>query len=318
MTERNKKPENFRAKSPRPKAVMLSRRANIFYLEHAKLIQEDGKVVYLTSTGADIEKSFNIPDKNTAFILLGNGTSITNSAARKLAESNVTVGFCSGGGSPLFSAVDIAFLTSQDEYRPTQYMQAWAEKWFSEEKRLDIARKFLRERMKWTSTQWTRNGIIIPESYFESLEAGIQKGATANELLSAEAYWAKRLYALLARTYGIGFTREEGKKSRDGFSDKANSFLDHGNYIAYGYAASALHGLGVSFSFPVLHGKTRRGALVFDVADLIKDGLVMPLAFKHAKSNGENSAFRAELIEKANDLNVLDFLMNFIIECAEA
>ncbi|STX45386.1 CRISPR-associated endonuclease Cas1, subtype I-F/YPEST [Legionella gratiana] len=32
-----------------------------------------------------------------------------------------------------------------------------------------------------------------------------------------------------------------------------------------------------------MHGKTRRGALVFDVADLIKDALILPWAFICAK-----------------------------------
>jgi CRISPR-associated protein Cas1 len=28
-----------------------------------------------------------------------------------------------------------------------------------------------------------------------------------------------------------------------------------------------------------MHGKTRRGALVFDVADLVKDALILPWSF---------------------------------------
>jgi CRISPR/Cas system-associated endonuclease Cas1 len=32
-----------------------------------------------------------------------------------------------------------------------------------------------------------------------------------------------------------------------------------------------------------MHGKTHRGALVFDIADLIKDAIVLPWAFISAK-----------------------------------
>ena len=67
-------------KHPRPRAVMLSKRANVFYLERARVLQEGERVVYLTDTGMDIEKLFNIPDKNTAFLMLGKGTSITCAA----------------------------------------------------------------------------------------------------------------------------------------------------------------------------------------------------------------------------------------------
>jgi CRISPR-associated protein Cas1 len=94
-------------------------------------------------------------------------------------------------------------------------------------------------------------------------------------------------------------------------TDRVNGFLDHGNYIAYGYAAVVLHTLGIPFAFPVLHGKTRRGALVFDVADIIKDALVMPLAFQFGMdSRKKDSAFRAELIGKAQEMGIMDILFD--------
>ena len=74
----------------------------------------------------------------------------------------------------------------------------------------------------------------------------------------------------------------------------ANSFIDHGNYIAYGYAASSLNVLGISFAFPVMHGKTRRGGLVFDVADLFKDALVPRTAIERDKSGEKGLAVRSQ------------------------
>ncbi len=60
-------------------------------------------------------------------------------------------------------------------------------------------------------------------------------------------------------------------------------YANHGNYLTYGLAATTLWVLGIPHGFAVIHGKTRRGALVFDVADLIKDAIVLPLAFICAK-----------------------------------
>jgi hypothetical protein len=57
---------------------------------------------------------------------------------------------------------------------------------------------------------------------------------------------------------------------------------DHGNYLAYGLGATATWVLGLPHGLAVLHGKTRRGGLVFDVADLVKDALVLPQAFLSA------------------------------------
>lgn len=47
--------------------------------------------------------------------------------------------------------------------------------------------------------------------------------------------------------------------------------------------------MGISFAYPMFHGKTRRGALVFDIADTFKDGLSIPVAFFW--SNRENSGY---------------------------
>ena len=66
-------------------------------------------------------------------------------------------------------------------------------------------------------------------------------------------------------------------------------FLNHGNYLAYGLAATTLWVLGIPHGFAVMHGKTRRGALVFDVADLIKDSVILPWAFICAKEGGDRA-----------------------------
>lgn len=307
----------------KPRAVMISKRANVFYLEHVRVMQKDERVVYLTETGADIEKFFNIPERNTAFVLLGKGTSITDAAARRLADANVLVGFCGSGGSPLFSMTDIAFLAPQSEYRPTEYMQAWVKAWFDEPRRLAMGKKLLRQRMGWALEAWSGHGelaqrsIAIKDGQLRRFRAEIDAATDTQSLLLAESHWAKSLYAELARGFGIEFRREEGKSARDSKADVVNGFLDHGNYIAYGYAATVLNGLGISFSLPLLHGKTRRGALVFDVADLVKDAVVMPLAFLMGTKKERQKDFRVALIDLCQTKEVLDLLFSFVSGLAD-
>lgn len=62
-------------------------------------------------------------------------------------------------------------------------------------------------------------------------------------------------------------------------------------------AASTLYALGISYAFPLNHGKTRRGALVFDVADVIKDAIIMPIAFYSAYVGEADNEFRKRCIE---------------------
>lgn len=312
--------------SPRcsnPRALLLSKRANIFYLEHVRVVQKDERVVYLTQYGGELDKYFNIPERNTAFILLGKGTSITDAAMRRLAESNVMVGFCGSGGSPLFGAVEPVFLVPQSEYRPTSYMQSWMRAWLDEKRRLSMGKRLLGERIKVAAERWSseeefaRRRIVLPKSAVLKFQQDLETATNTGQLLAAEAQWAKSLYRSLASGFGFEFTRNEGVGEHDSLADITNSFLDHGNYIAYGFASTALFGLGISFSLPVLHGKTRRGALVFDIADLVKDAHVMPLAFLCAKRGDSQDDFRAALIERCQSEEVLDYLFTFLSKACE-
>ncbi len=308
----------------KPRALLLSKRANVFYLEHVRVLQKDDRVVYLTDTGADIEQYFNIPERNTAFLLLGKGTSLTDAAARKLSDSNVVIGFCGSGGSPLFCSTDVTFLTTQSEYRPTEYMQGWIRMWLDEAKRLAAARQILQKRMAWTLEAWSvdaellRRKIVLDDGLLRWFENGINHASNTTELLSLEGTWAKRLYSKLSDGFKLSdFRREEGKGSHQSSVDTVNGFLDHGNYIAYGYAAVTLNGLGISFALPLLHGKTRRGGLVFDVADLIKDAYVMPLAFARGCFGVKQQIYREELIEKFQSVDILDRLFTFVEEVSQ-
>ena len=123
----------------------------------------------------------------------------------------------------------------------------------------------------------------------------------------------KALYKIaVSNTKTLNFTRTHDN------TDKANAFLNHGNYLAYGLAASTLWVLGIPHGFAVMHGKTRRGALVFDVADLVKDTLILPWAFIFAKENASEQEFRQYCLQNFTKHKALDFMFNTIKDiCAE-
>jgi hypothetical protein len=59
-----------------------------------------------------------------------------------------------------------------------------------------------------------------------------------------------------------------------------------------------------------MHGKTRRGALVFDVADLIKDAVVLPWAFICAKEGMTEQEFSQQLLQKFTEYRCLDWMFD--------
>ena len=301
------------------KTILHSKRANIYYLQHCRVLVNGGRVEYVTDEGRQ-SLYWNIPIANTTTLLLGTGTSITQAAMRELAKAGVLVGFCGGGGTPLFSAnevdVDVAWLTPQSEYRPTEYLQYWVRFWFDDEQRLEAARAFQLSRLVRIETLWTHRRLsdVGFKVSAEALNGAIGRhreaiagAASATDLLTLEARLTKMLFKLAARAVDYGdFTRAK----RGGGTDPANRFLDHGNYLAYGLAATATWVLGLPHGLAVLHGKTRRGGLVFDVADLVKDAVILPQAFLSAMQGDEEQEFRQACIERLARTESLDFMID--------
>lgn len=301
------------------KTILHSKRANIYYLEHCRVLVNGGRVEYVTDAG---KKSlyWNIPIANTTSILLGTGTSITQAAMRELAKAGVLVGFCGGGGTPLFSAnevdVEVAWLTPQSEYRPTEYLQAWVKFWFDDELRLQAAKQLQALRLQRLLSEW--NGRTLREAGFavdmERLKALVQQftplianAPNVTALLTDEARLTKALFKLAVDAVGYGeFTRAK----RGTGADAANRFLDHGNYLAYGLGATATWVLGLPHGLAVLHGKTRRGGLVFDAADLVKDATILPQAFLSAMRGDDEQQFRRQCIEALTRSESLDFIID--------
>lgn len=92
--------------------------------------------------------------------------------------------------------------------------------------------------------------------------------------------------------------------------------MDHGNYLAYGLGATACWVLGLPHGLSILHGKTRRGGLVFDAADIIKDGIILPLAFISALSGDNEREFRENIIEVLRRYDALDHIFEVLKEIA--
>lgn len=283
-----------------PMAILASKKAGIEYLEHCAIRSADDRLVYVRKKDA-YEQHFNIPNLNTSVLLLGPGTSITQPAARLCAEGNIMLGFCGGGMTPVYMA-------SLNEYREPEYSRGWITMYENEEQRLATAKAFQKLRISLVSKMWSANPHIrfSPDAALEDFKSHMQTAANVQDLLLAEAECTKRMYGALARHFKVSFVRET--RSKDFF----NANLDAGNYLAYGLAACCLWVLGIPHSYPVMHGKTRRGALVFDVADIVKDAVILPNAFVAANLKESESLARRRMLAALHEAKALDILFEAV------
>ncbi|WP_223824194.1 type I-F CRISPR-associated endonuclease Cas1f [Candidatus Enterovibrio escicola] len=144
----------------------------------------------------------------------------------------------------IYSSIKVSWLTPQSEYRPTEYLQQWVRFWFDDALRLEAAKQLQQERIRQVKKHWLKaskhdafpvcvNQLNAALSRFTDK---IETCTTTQDLLSLEATTTKTLYRLAcyASQYG-DFTRSERGYS----NDIVNRFLDQGNYLAYGLAATA-------------------------------------------------------------------------------
>jgi CRISPR-associated protein Cas1 len=186
---------------------------------------------------------------------------------------------------------------------------------------LEAAKQFQVARIEYLIRVWGKDRDLRSEGFTTDnvdIKAALNRfntrtdlAAKSSELLLTEAQLTKMLYKFAANNTGISdFSRQHQS------TNKANDFLNHGNYLAYGLAACTLWVLGIPHGFAVMHGKTRRGALVFDIADLIKDAIVLPWAFICAKENTSEQEFRQQVLQKFTDHKALDFMFEKVKEVA--
>lgn len=308
------------------KTILHSKRANIYYLEHCRVLVNGGRVEYITERGQE-SLYWNIPIANTTCILLGTGTSLTQAAVRELAKAGVMVGFCGGGGTPLFSGNEsefaCQFFSPQSEYRATEYLQQWCQFWFDDERRLNAAKLLQQTRLDIIELHWSKytwDFAKIQDALSQliiNFRQQFSQAENSQALLAAEGRFSKQLYGLANQLtlQDDSFKREQGARGKS--HNPANQFLDHGNYLAYGLGATSCWVLGLPHGLAILHGKTRRGGLVFDAADIIKDSMVLPQAFLSALAGDSEKQFRQHCVSNFAKFGALDIIIDTLKRIAE-
>ena len=249
---------------------------SFLYVDMMRIVQDDtGLIAFPATPGrerpaeATSRRRVRIPTAALSCLLLGPGTSITAPALATLARHGTTVVCTGAAGVRSYAGITPA---GQD----SRWLEAQATAWSDDARRRDVAERMYRMR-------------------FGDDDHGSARTAqpTIAQLRGMEGQRMKALYRILATQHGVrAFKRSYDPDDWDS-QDPVNLALSAANTCMYGIAHAAIVALGCTPGLGFVHTGTSH-AFVYDVADLYKAELAIPLAFSlHRSTDPEGEARRA-------------------------
>ncbi len=217
------------------------------YVEHCRVDQE-GKAIAIHDASGKVP----VPCASLALLMLGPGVSITHAAITALADNGCLVAWC-GEGAVRFYAVGLG------ETRSAANLLHQARLWADPARHLEVVVRMYRMR--------------FPEAPSENL--------TLEQLRGLEGVRVREAYARASRETGVPWSGRQYKRTSWAEADPVNRALSVGNSCLYGVCHAGIVSAGFSPALGFVHtGKML--SFVYDVADLYKAEVTVPVAFREA------------------------------------
>lgn len=231
-------------------------RAGLLYLARGALTAHEGTLAFLqgeaTSADALEPGDHAIPLQGVSMILLGPGSTVSHDALRLLAHARTALAAIGEDGVRCYTAPPL--IPDRSGLARTQ-ARAWAD----EDQRLTIARRMYAWRL----------GEVLPHSSLDVLR-GIE-GARM-----------RQSYRLLARQIGVDWRGRRYDRARPQASDLPNQALNHASSAVEAAAAIAVAATATIPQLGFIHEDPGQ-SFVLDIADLYRDTIMIPCAFRAAK-----------------------------------
>lgn len=235
--------------SKKPFDLLVTDKEPLLFIEKSIIKMDDGELVAFSK-----KNRFVIQPASLMLLYLGTGTSITQEAAIFCALHDCFISFSRGG-------IYVHSVWHSGRWSSPERIVNQALLHSDKEKRLLISKNLILKRM---------NKEYVDETTLNK----IKNVKSINELLGHEANWAKSIYKKEAEISNIKFKRDfKG-------TDKVNGRLNLLNNALYSLTTSIIIATGLHPSVGFIHGKTRRGGLAFDLADIYKYELTIKPAFR--------------------------------------
>ncbi len=217
------------------------------YIEHAVLERKDSAVLVLQETGRT-----SVPVANLCVILLGPGTSITHAAVSLLTENGVSLVWCGEDGCHYYAQ-------GMGETHRARHMLHQAEL---------------------VSDPRLRQEVVL-RMYAMRFGADLDPDLTIDQIRGMEGVRVRTAYAEASKKYGVEWQGRSYNRSNWNEADPVNRALSAANAILHGLCHAAIVSGGYSPALGFLHTGWHL-AFVYDIADLYKTRLTVPVAFQIA------------------------------------
>jgi CRISPR-associated protein Cas1 len=247
------------------------------YVEHATLNQKNQAIEYWRQE----EGRVMIPVANLSVLMLGPGTSISHAAVKTLAENGCSVLWV-GEESTRFYA------SGTGETRKSFHLLRQAELASDPESRLAVIREMYQIRF---------DEILPPE-------------LTLEQIRGKEGARVRSAYYQAAAEHGVEWQGRRYDRSNWGRGDPVNRALSAANALMNGVCHAAIVSGGYSPAIGFIH-TGKQLSFVYDIADLYKSEITVPLAFETVAESKEKveSRVRAACREKFKEVKLLQRIL---------
>jgi CRISPR-associated protein Cas1 len=224
------------------------------YVEHALIDREAYSITIWDENG-----STPVPAVSLALLMLGPGTRITHGAMNTLADNNCLVCWCGEEGVRLYAA-------STGGTRSAANLLHQARLATDEKLRLEVVKRMYRMRFS--------GGDLDP-------------ALTVEQLRGMEGARVRAAYAEMSRQTGLEWGGRNYDRGNWNKTDAVNRALSCANACLYGLCHAAIVSIGYSPGLGFIH-TGKQLSFVYDIADLYKADLTIPIAFEVATQNPDN------------------------------
>lgn len=241
-------------------------RVTFIYVEHSKINRGDGAITVLDSRG-----TVRIPAAIIGVLFLGPGTDISHSAVELLGDTGTSMVWVGEHGVRQYAH-------GRSLARTTHFLEKQAILVTNARQRVAVARKMYKMR--------------FPDEDVDHL--------TMQQLRAHEGARVRRVYREMARKYKVQWDRREYDPDDYEGSDPVNQALSAANVALYGVVHSVVCALGLCPGLGFVH-TGHDLSFVYDVADLYKAELTIPISFHIASEHSKGDDIGRIARQKVRD-----------------